>query len=42
MRCCLQIQPRKSVLDRADYTAPARQHELDNTDQEYICPERSG
>ena len=38
------------VLDHADYTALARQHELDhtdntdyadNTDQESICPERS-
>ena len=34
-----QIQPRKQVLDRADYTSPTRQHELkhtDHTDQEYI------
>ena len=28
----VQIQPRKLVLDHADYTAPTRQHELDHTD----------
>ena len=35
----LQAHPRKRVLDRADYTAPARQHELDQTVQVsgYIC-----
>ena len=47
--CVVQIQPRKHALDRAGYTAPTRQHELDHTDhtdrtdhtdQEhiYICP----
>ena len=41
-RCCIiQIQPRKYVIDHADYTAPRRQHELYHTDQESICPERS-
>ena len=28
----VHIQPRKRVLDRADYTAATRQHELDHTD----------
>ena len=37
----MQIQPRKCVLDQAEYMAPNRQHELDPTDQEYICPEWS-
>ena len=36
MRCCavsvVQIQPREYVLDHPDYTALARQHELDYTD----------
>ena len=27
----MQIQPRKCVLDQADYTAPIRQHALDHT-----------
>ena len=45
--CIVQIQPRKYVLDDADYAAPTRQHELDHTDhtdhtehtdQEYIRP----
>ena len=46
--CIVQILPRKEVLDHAEYTAPARQHELDHTDhtdhtdEEYICPEISG
>ena len=42
--CMVQIQPRKHVVDHADYTAPTRQHELDrtdNTDQEFVYPERS-
>ena len=26
----VQIQPRKDVLDHADYTAPTRQRELDH------------
>ena len=46
----VQIQPRKRVRDRADYTTPTRQRELDRTDHtdhaddtdhtdlEYICP----
>ena len=38
--CLVQIIPRKSVLDEADYTAPTWQHGLDHTDQQYICPER--
>ena len=33
----VHIQRRDRVLDRADNTAPTRQHELDHTDQEYIC-----
>ena len=37
----IQIQPRKPVLDHADYTAPTRQHERNQTDQEYACRERS-
>lgn len=28
-------------MDRAEYSAPIRQHELDRTDQEYISPEIS-
>ena len=28
--CIVQILPRKLVLDRADYTGPIRQHELDH------------
>ena len=39
--CAVQIQPRKLVLDHADYTAPTRQHDLDRTDQESICPDGS-
>ena len=47
----VQTQPKRRVLDRADYTAPTRQHDLnhtdhadhtdhtDHTDQEFICPE---
>ena len=31
----------KHVLDHADYTAPARQHELGHTGQEFIFPEGS-
>ncbi|CAN0041226.1 unnamed protein product [Laminaria digitata] len=31
------MQRSKHVLDRADYTAPTRKHELDHTDQESIC-----
>ena len=36
--------PGSNVLDRADYTVPTRQHELDHTDhtdQGYVCPEIS-
>ena len=29
--CIVQIQPRKHVLDHADYTDATRQHELDHT-----------
>ena len=38
-----QIQPGKRFyyVDHAEYAASTRQHELDHTDQEYICPERS-
>ena len=36
--CLLQIQPSKDQLDHADYEAYTRQHNLDNADQEYICP----
>ena len=38
--CIVQIQPMKHVLHFAHYMAPTRQHELDHTDQEYICPAR--
>ena len=31
----VQIYPRKHALDRADYTALTRQHELDHTDHTY-------
>ena len=31
--CVVHIQPRKPVLDHADYSAPARQHEPNHTDQ---------
>ena len=27
-----------AVVDHAEYAAPTRQHELDPTDQECICP----
>ena len=41
----VKIQPRKLVLDHADYRAPARKNELlvdhSGTDQESIYPERS-
>ena len=33
--CVVQIEPTKLVLDRADYTALTRQHELDHTDHTY-------
>ena len=38
--CTVQIQPRKPVLDRADYTAITRPHDLDHAYeyQERICP----
>ena len=39
--CTVHIQSRKHVIDHADCTAPTLQHELDHTDQESICPERS-
>ena len=39
--CIVQIQPRKPVLDYADYTAATRQHAQDHTDQKSIFPERS-
>ena len=39
--CILQVQSRKDMLDHADYySAAARQHEPDHTDQECICLER--
>ena len=46
MRCCAEdlnsTDPtRKYVLDHADDMTPTRQHELDPTDQECICPELS-
>ena len=37
----VQIQPKKHILDHADFTTSIRQHELDHTDQESICPEVS-
>ena len=42
--CIVHIQPRKRVLDRAHFTAPTRQHELDHTNHTNhtdIFPERS-
>ena len=36
--CIVHIQPEKHVLDHAACTAPTRQHGLDHTDQEHICP----
>ena len=36
--CKVQIHPTKCVLDHAEFTAPTRQHELDNTDQETDLP----
>ena len=39
--CIVQIQHKEHVLDHAEDTAPTRQHELDHTGQEYICPEKS-
>ena len=40
--CTVQIKPRKRDQLHADYTAPARQHELYHTDHELsICPERA-
>ena len=39
--CVVQIQPRRRVLYLADCMASTRQHELDHTDQECICPEIS-
>ena len=36
-----QIQPRKHVLDHADYTAPTRQHELRHADHKSISPEKN-
>ena len=39
--CIVQIQPRKPVLDNADYIIPTRHSELYCTDQACICPERS-
>ena len=39
--CIIHIQSRKHVLGHEDYAAPARQHELDHTDQESNCLERS-
>ena len=29
------------MIDDADYAAPTRQHEIDDTDQESVCPDRS-
>ena len=39
--CVVQVQPRKPVLDRPDSSPLSRQDELDHTDQENICPERT-
>ena len=33
--CIVQIQLRKLVVNHADYTAPARQHELHHTDHKH-------
>ena len=35
--CVVQSQPKKYVLDHANYTALTRQHALDHTGQESIC-----
>ena len=34
----VHTQPSKHILDHADYTAPTRQHELNDTDQEIDVP----
>ena len=41
--CVVQVQPRKHVLDHADYAAPSRQHDLpaDHADEGFICAEVS-
>ena len=39
--CTVQIQPRKNVLDHAEYTAPTLQHELRPIDQESVATEIS-
>ena len=31
----------ETLLDHTDHTAATRQHELDRTDQEYICPAKA-
>ena len=38
--CAVQVQSGKHALDDADCTTLIRQHELDHTDQESVCPER--
>lgn len=37
----MQIQSRKQILDRAAYAAPTRQDELNHTDQQQLCPQKS-
>ena len=37
----VQVQPKKQGQDHADYTTSTGQHELDHSDEESICPERS-
>ena len=43
MICRVQMQPKKHTfaLDDAEFTLPLRQHEVDQTDQEYIRRARS-
>ena len=38
--CVIHIQPRNHILGHADCTAPA-QHDVDDTDQGSVCPERA-
>ena len=37
----VQIQPRRQQADHEDSTSFTRQHELDYTDQKYVCAQRS-
>ena len=39
--CTENIESKKQAIRHVDYTASTPQHELNHTDQEYICPERA-